>query len=168
MNKSAALFALTASLVLATPVMAADAGGKIRVATVDVNRVLNSSKEVESKKAELDALQKKMEAQIAAKRAALKTLEAKAKEKETTENVEALRRETRAFERLVNDNKEDFKRRFLAVNHEMTDKALQLITKYAQKHSIDLVLERSAGAQSPVLFGSPDVDITDAVIKAAP
>jgi Skp family chaperone for outer membrane proteins len=162
------LLPLSAALLSPVTARAADSSGKIRVATVDVNRVLNSLKEAQGKKAELDMMKKKMESQITAKRDALKALETKTKDKETPQNVEQLRRETRDFERLVKDSDEDFKRRFLAVNRDLTEKALKLVSQYAQKHGVDLVLDKGEGGQGPVLFGSPDADITEAIIKAVP
>lgn len=157
-------FALAALLLFSTSVAQAE----FKVATVDVNRVLNESKEAKVKKKELDDITLKAKAKIEERRKTLKATEDKLKAASASpdsKEAERFRTDAREFARFVKDTDEDIKKEFLKTNKVLTDKALELIKKYAQQNSIDLVLDKGEKGRGPVLFGDASADITDAVIK---
>ena len=141
----------------------------IKIATVDVGRILNESPDAVAKKKELDSLSQEAKKKADDKRKNLQALETKLKEKKVAEDskeADGYRNEAREYARFVKDTEEDLKKRFLKVNKDITDKALAKISDYAKSNSIDLVLDKSDKFRGPVLFGLPSVDITDQVLKA--
>lgn len=139
-----------------------------RLATVDVNKILNNLSEAKSKRAELDAMSERAKKEVEAKRDSLRDLEDDLKNVDpASSQAESFRKQAREFERFVRDTEEDLKRRFLLVNKELTDKVIAKIEKYAKSNHIDLVLDKSSGAKGPILFGSPAADITDDILNAS-
>ena len=160
-----ARFALAAVFVLS----ASAAQAEFRVATVDVNRVLNETKEAKVKKKELDEISLKAKSKIEEKRKVLKATEDKLKSASVSpesKEAEKFRTDAREFARFVKDTDEDIKKEFLKTNKFLTDKALDIIKKYAEQHSIDLVLDKGEKGRGPVLFGDASADITDDVVKS--
>lgn len=145
------------------------AQAEFKVATVDVNRVLNESKDAKVKKKELDEITLKAKAKIEDRRKVLKATEDKLKAASVSpdsKEAEKFRTDAREFARFVKDTDEDIKKEFLKTNKVLTDKALDLIKKYAQQHKIDLVLDKGEKGRGPVLFGDTSADITEDVIKS--
>ena len=145
------------------------AQAEFKIATVDINTVLNESKGSVKQKKDLDALSKKARADITKKREEIKKLEetlTKNKVAPDSAEAEEFRKKARDFSRYVKDTEDDLKKKFLKVNKDLTDKALAEIEKYAKANKVDLVLDKSASDQrGPVLFGNPGVDITNQIIK---
>ena len=159
---------LAALLWAVLPLPAAHAEPAFKVATVDVNRVLNSLDEAKRKKAELDKLQQTAKQEIDKKRERVKTLEQKVKDSKAgsdSPEAETLRNAIRDYERAAGDAEEDLKREFLKVNRDLTAKVMKAVATYADKHKIDLVLDKSSKGVSPVLYGDPTADITAEVLK---
>ncbi len=50
-------------------------------------------------------------------------------------------------------------------NKSLAEKTVKIVSAHAQKHSIDLVLDKSEKGRGPVLFGDSTFDITDAIIE---
>lgn len=139
-----------------------------RVATVDVNRVLNESKDAKTKKTELDSISMKAKSKIEAQRDTLKATEEKLKKagvKSDSKEADKFRQDAKEFGRLVKDTEDDLKKQFLKVNKELTENALTVIRRYAEKNKIDLVLDKGDKVRGPVLYGDSTADITDAVVK---
>ncbi len=138
-----------------------------KIATIEVNRVINSLKESKQKKAELDKIGEAKKQVIAKKKANLDALEQKYKaagsDPDSKEGM-ALRSAIKDYERAVNDTKEDFNREFLKVNRELTEKAFKHIEAYAKRNRINLILEKGFPGAGPVLYGDDAADITAAVI----
>lgn len=154
---------------LAVAFSASIAQADFRVATVDVNRILNETKEAKSKKKELDDLTLKAKSEIEARRKTLKAVEDKLKAGNVSadsKEAEKFRTDAREFARFVKDKDEDIKKEFMKTNKELTDRALDIVKKYATAHSIDLVLDKGEKGRGPVLFGDTSADITDQVIKS--
>jgi Skp family chaperone for outer membrane proteins len=150
----------------ALPLTAVNA--EVRIATVDVGRILNESPDAAGKKKELDGLQQNAKKKADEKRAALQALETKLKENKIAEDskeADAFRNEAKEYARFVRDSEEDLKKKFMKVNREITDKAMGRIAAYAKSNNIDIVLDKSEKYRTPVLFGNPAVDITDQVIQ---
>ena len=159
------------SLVIAAALTMASlspAMAEFRIALVDINRVLNESKEAQAKRKELDEMTLKAKKKLDDKRAALKATEEKLKAsnaKDDSKEVEAFRSDARNFSRLIKDSEEEIKREFLKINKALTDKALKLVADYAKKNDYDLVLDRGEAGRSPVLYGVESADISDAIVK---
>lgn len=154
---------LAASLIAVGPAQA-----EFKVATVDVNRILNESKEAKTKKKQLDDVSLKAKSEIESRRKTLKATEDKIKSgaiAPDSKEAEKFRTEAREFARFVKDKDEDIKKEFMKTNRDLTLKALDLVKKYAQSHQIDLVLDKGERGRGPVLFGDSSADITDDIIK---
>jgi len=142
---------------------------EFKLATVDINRVINEAPEAKASRKELDGLTTEAKKKVDAKRAALKGMEDKIKAgqiKEDSKEADAFKNDAREFARFVKDTEDDIRQRFMKTNKTLTDKALKIIKTYASSHSLDLVMDRSEGMRGPILFGSPSTDITDDIIKA--
>lgn len=164
-----ATLALTSLILGATAATPATAIAEFNVATVDVNRVLNESKDAIGRRKELQEMSNKAKAKIDAKRKPLQEMETKLKDKkisESSKEAEQFRVEARSFARFVKDTEEDLKKEYLRANKALTDSVLGEIRDYAKKKEIQMVLDKSELARGPVLFGSPRADITDDIIKA--
>ena len=160
------LCALVFSLLVAFfPALAA---AQTKIATVDVNRVINELPEAKLRKKDLDdkasAARKKIEAQ----RAALMEQEKKLKEKkvsDTSPEAEKFRADARNYERLIRDSDEDLRKEFFKLNKQLAEKVYKVVAEYAKTHKIDLVLDKTDKGRSTVLYGEPGADITEAIIK---
>ena len=151
--------------VLSSSVMA---HAEFRVATVDVNKVLNESKEAQGIRKKLDERQAVASKKLEAKRDELKQLEDKLKSKNVTDDskeAEGFRAQAREFERMVKDTREDLQKEFLKSNKSLTEKTLVAVQKYAAANKIDLVLDKSQAIRGPVLYAGPVFDITEEIVK---
>jgi Skp family chaperone for outer membrane proteins len=154
-----------ASTTIAAPSIAQ---AEFKIATVDVNKILNESTAAKTKRKDLDeragAARKKLEEKGKSLKERKDKLEL-AKDKADPKEVEKFRADARDFERTVKDTDEDLKKEFLKFNRELADKAVKLINEYAKKNQIDLVLDKSQGSRGPVLFGQPSFDITSDITQ---
>ena len=153
------------SLVAFTPHMAL---AELRIATVDVNRILNESKEGKSKRAQLDEMTQFAKKKIDAKKSILKNTEEKLKTAGTVEDskdVRNFKNQVRDFSGFVKDTEEDLRQAFLKVNKDLTDKVIKNIEAYAKNNKIDLVLDKSSQERGAVLFGDNSADISDKIIN---
>ena len=144
------------------------AEAQVRIATVDVARILNESPEAGSKKKELDTISQDAKKKADAKLKDLKALESKLKDaKVATDSKEAegFRNQAKEYDRFVKDTEEDIKKRYVKINKEVAERAMARITAYAQSNKIDLVLDTSDKYRGPVLFGSESADITESILK---
>ena len=142
---------------------------EIKVATVDVAKILNDSEEAQSKKKELDAISQKAKKDAEAKRVALQDMEKKLKDAQAAEDskeAEAFRNQAKLYTRFVKDTEEDLKKRFVRVNREITEKVMRKISEFAKAKDIDLILDKSDRARGPVLFGDSSVDVTEDIIDS--
>src|SRR4051812_6776820 len=106
-------FVLAIFAVLFVPTVAL---AEFRVATVDVNRILNESKEAQTKKKKLDEMQADARKKLETKKASLKDLEDKLKANKVSEEskeADQYRAQVKDLERMVKDSQEDIKKEFL-------------------------------------------------------
>jgi Skp family chaperone for outer membrane proteins len=139
-----------------------------RMATVDVNRIMNELEEAQALKKTLDKKSKEAKEKIDKERASLKELESSIKSKGLggdSAEVDEFRAKARNFERMVKDTEEDLRREFLKDNQQLTKKVLDAVQTYAQKNDIQLVLDKSKMGRGPVLFGDPTADITSDLLE---
>lgn len=142
---------------------------EFRVATVDMNRVLNESKDAQGVRKKLEEMQSAAAKKLESKRDALKQFEEKLKAKAVTDDskeAEIFRAQAREFERLVKDTREDMQKEFMRSNKGLSDKTLSVVQKYASSNKIDLVLDKSQAVRGPVLYAGTVFDITDDIVKA--
>ncbi len=157
--------ALGIVLLLAVNVTQAE---EFRVASVDMNRIINESS---AGKAKREALQAKSEAkrkELDTKKAALRDLEKKLsdkKVKEDSKEADEYRSKARDLARLVKDSETDLKNDYLRSTKELVTKASKVIEEYSKKNSLSLVLEHSDNQPSAILYGSATLDITDDILK---
>lgn len=138
------------------------------IATVNVNQILNESKEAQVKKKELDQLSLQAKKKIEEKKKSLQAQEKKIKDgaiKEDSQEAKNFRNEARDFARFVKDTETDLKTEFLKHNKVLTEKTLNAIAQYAKENNVDLVIDKSDASRGPVLFSSNTADITNSVIQ---
>jgi outer membrane protein len=146
-----------------TPLLA-----EYKIATIDINKVLNETKESKEARQALTEESNRARVVIEKKRTLLQDKEAALKARgiaADSKEAEEFRQEAKDFTRFVKDTEEELKRKFLRSNSEITQKALETIESFAKANKIDLVLEKGQEGKGAVLFGTPGVDITSEVIK---
>lgn len=149
-------------------ILTTSAFAEYKLATVDINKVLNETKESKEARQSLTEESTRARATIEKKRQALQDKEAALKARGVSpdsKEAEEFRQEAKDFGRLVKDTEEELKRKFLRSNTEITQKTLQVIEAYAKSNKIDLILEKGQEGKGAVLFGAPSVDITKEVIE---
>ena len=156
------------ALLLSLVLVVGRAQAEYRIATVDINRIMNDSSDSKAMKTKLDQLSLKAKKEIDAEKKKLEDFQKKIQAKDgsaSTSDAEKYQKMAREFSRTVKDTEEDLKREFMKSNKSLTDRTLKIIEAYAQKKEIDLVLDKSLKTRGPVLFGTPSVDITDDIIS---
>lgn len=141
---------------------------QFKVATVDVNRVLNESKEALAKRKEMDAKSSEMRKKLEEKSKRLKETETKLKEANVSEESkegQKLKSDIRDFSREVKDAEDSLKEDFMKFNKTLAEKAIKTIGNYAKANNIDMVLDKSEKTRGPVLYGVANLDITEEVIQ---
>lgn len=139
-----------------------------KIAVVDMAKLMNESKEAQSKRAELDKTALDAKKNLDAKRDALKKIESQLQAKKASEDspeVEKFRAQARDFARMVKDADEDIKTKYMKVNKALLDQTQAVIEKYAKEQKIDLVLDRSDKVRGPIMFASQTQDITSEIAK---
>lgn len=160
---------ITFIFALLTIVLTSFALADIRVATVDVNRVLNESKEGKAKRAHIDELSQTAKKKIETKKNSLKAVEEKLKSSgatETSSEAKEFKNQVRELQIFAKDTEDELRQEFLKVNKSLTEKVVKSIESYAGDNKIDLVLDKSAQERGAVLFGNDSADITSDIIKS--
>jgi outer membrane protein len=156
------------ALFLALCVGATPALSEVRIATVDVGRIINEAPDAQKRKKELDAASEDAKKKLEAKGKDLQALKTKLEEQKVSadsKEAESFRNQARDFERLRSDMKAELEKKYMKINKELTDKVMGQIETYAKANKFDLVIDKSEKYRGPVLFGSPSADITDEVLK---
>jgi Skp family chaperone for outer membrane proteins len=141
---------------------------EIKIATVDISRILNESSEAKAHKEELDQASEKARRVITSKREQLVEREEELKGKGVAENspeVKKLQQDAKDFSRYVRDTEEELREKFMKFNRSLTVKAMKAVEEYARQQKIDLVFDKSSGERGPLLYGVVEADITEAIIK---
>ncbi|NLF25139.1 MAG: OmpH family outer membrane protein [Deltaproteobacteria bacterium] len=148
--------------------LAEESSATLKIATVDINRVMNELAEAKAKKKELEALSSGAKVKLEAQRKNLEALEKKIKENklgDDSEDAAKFRRAAREFQDSASDAEGKIKREFMKVNKTLSEKVLKAIEAYSKANGVDVVLDKSPRLGNPVLFGDASADITDAIIK---
>ncbi len=136
---------------------------QIRIATVDVARILNESPKALLQKKRLDQRSAKLQTELEEERDELRGLESEARD--SSDVAKKYRSASRDFARKVKDAEEDLKSDFLDANRRLTAEVLTIIEDYSKEEGIDLVLNKSEASKGPVLFATKMADITDKIIE---
>lgn len=139
-----------------------------KVATIDINRVINEIHESKDKRKSLDQMSQQAKKKVEDREKNLKSIEKKLQEERVSEDSKELqdfRAQAKDFSRFVKDTEEDLKKEFFKVNKALTTKVVQVVNKYAAANNISIVLDNSERMRGPVLFVDPELDITDSIIK---
>lgn len=141
-----------------------------RIAYVDVQRVLARSaagvaareqlerdkaskqKEVEARRGEIDKLREELE-----KKGALLSQDAR------REKQDALERKVRDLRRLADDFQKELEKKEQGLLQQALQEIAGIIERVGKQKGYMMVLERRAAG---VLYGSPEIDITDEIVKA--
>ena len=137
-----------------------------KIATIDINKILNETSESKSAKITLDAQAKAAKQAIEEKRNALKaTGEALKASKAKPDSPEAqqLKKDAQEFSQMVKESETALRKKHAELNANITEKTLSIVKQYAKENNIDIVLEKGATGRSAVLYGKAQVDITKSV-----
>lgn len=145
------------------------ANADVRIATVDLGRVLNETQEAKELKMKLDSMAGTLRKKIQLKQSELKKLEAlgeaEGKTTDNSKNLQSMQEKKRDLARLLKDSEDEIKVEFGRVNRVLTERALAKIKEFSIKNSYDMVLSKSMKERSLVLHGESNLDITDQVIR---
>jgi outer membrane protein len=143
------------------------AAAEIKIATVDVARLINEAPAAKGKKEELDKASDEAKKKLEAKGKELQTLKTKLEEQKVapdSKEAENFRSKARDFERMRADMKADLEKRYVKINRELSEKVMTKIEAYAKSNQYDLVIDKSDKFRGPVLFGKPSADITEEIL----
>ena len=159
--------AMTTALVLATATAAP--GDDVKIGYVDLQRALNASasgeKAKEQFKQQVDRLQIDLKKQKDGLDALKGQLEKKAlvmKEEERRNLEKEYQRKLRDFERSYKDSQDELKLKDNELTIELLKEIQVVIEEFGRQGGYTVILEKSS---SSVLYGSPQVDLTDEIIK---
>ena len=146
------------------------AHAEVRIATVDVSKIVNDSPEAVAKKKELDNYSADLKKKIETKGKELQETKEKLEEskaKADSKEAESFRNQVRDFERMRGDAKADLEKRYVKINKELTDKVYGQIEKFAKANNYDLIIDKSDKFRGPILFGAASTDVTDQLLKSS-
>jgi Skp family chaperone for outer membrane proteins len=142
----------------------------IRIATVEMTKLLGDSNEAKAGLKKIEAFREKAESEL---KAGIDKLRPKAEKLQA--NPEAVsasdkadfRQQERELQRLENDRKEEMNKQLAELRRSVLTKAMAAVRSVAEEQKLDLVLYKSEDDKvgSPVLYGTNALDITDEVLK---
>jgi outer membrane protein len=155
--------------IIATSILAlgSPAQAEVRIATVDVARIINEAPDAKAKKKELDAASEAAKGKLESRGKELQALKTKLEEQKVSaesKEAESFREKARDFERMRADLKADLDKKYMKVNKELSEKVMGKIEAYAKSNNYDLVIDKSEKYRGPVLFGKSSADITDEIL----
>jgi len=170
--RQAAIGMALAGLVGIVPLFVTETSAQspVRIGYVDVQRILARSsagvaareqierekttmqKEVDSKRAELEKLREELD-----KKGMLLSTEVREEKRETLE------RKVRDLRRLVDDYQKELEKKEQGFLQKVLQELSGVIERYGKQRGFLIIVERRGAG---VLYGSPQADITDEIIKA--
>ena len=163
-----ALLSLVALLSCASLSFGSVAQAEVKIATVDVARIVNENPDALAKKKDLDSFSEETKKKLEAKGKELQALKKKLEDSKVSpdsKEAENFRNQVRDFERMRGDAKADLEKRYMKVNKELTEKVYSQIEKYAKANNYDLIIDKSDKYRGPILYGDSSTDVTDDVLK---
>ena len=167
---SMAILALGSALWWALPPALAQAPAATRIGYVDLQRILARSqagvqareqiekdkasmqKQVDNQKTDYDKLRDELE-----KKGQLLSADAR------REKQEALERKTRDIRRLLDDLEKELQKKEQTMGQKILRDLEGIFTRVGKEKGYALIVERR---QAGVVYGAPEIDVTDEVIKA--
>jgi outer membrane protein len=143
------------------------AKAEVKIATVDLARIINEAPSAKEKKKELDAASEEAKKKLEAKGKELQALKTKLEAQKVapdSKEADGFRNKAREFERLRADMKADLEKRYMKTNKDLSEKVMGTIESYAKANNYDLIIDKSEKYRGPVLFGSSSRDITDEIL----
>lgn len=131
-----------------------------KIVTIDINQLLNETSEAKTKRAEVDKVSASARKQLEAKKASLQALEKKVKESKDQKDLESFKTQQREFAKFVRETDESIQKQISEFNQVLTEKAMKIIATYAEEQKIDLVLYKGEKPRGPILYGQASGDIT--------
>lgn len=147
--------------------LATSAQAEVKIATVDVARLINEAPTAKGKKKELDTASDEAKKKLEAKGKELQALKTKLEEQKVSadsKEAESFRSKAKDFERMRADMKADLEKRYLKVNKELSDKVMSKIEAFAKNNDYDLIVDKSEKYRGPILFGKSSADVTDQIL----
>jgi outer membrane protein len=144
------------------------ASAEVRIATVDVARIINEAPSAKEKKKELDTASEEAKKKLEGKGKELQALKTKLEAQKVSadsKEAEDFRTKARSFENMRADIKADLEKRYLKINKELSEKVMSKIETYAKAKQYDLVIDKSEKYRGPVLYGNSSADITDDILR---
>lgn len=132
---------------------------EFKIATVDLYKIVNESKEAREKRVHIEKLSNDAKKKFEVKKQALGALE------KSSKDSEKLRTESKDLARFVHDTDEEIQKQILKTNKDLGERAAKIIEEYAKSQNIDLVLYKGSMNRGSVLYGNSAVDITDEILK---
>ncbi|MCX7913832.1 MAG: OmpH family outer membrane protein [Thermodesulfovibrionales bacterium] len=142
---------------------------KIKLAIVDLYRVINESEPGKKAKSELESLIRSKQSAIEEKGKNIEALKADIDKQSAVITAEAkkakeeeLERLIKDYQRLVSDSQSEVRKKESELTNEILKQAREVINKIAKEGGYSLVLEKADGL---VLYYTNTLEITDKVIK---
>ncbi|MGE5189822.1 MAG: OmpH family outer membrane protein [Gemmatimonadota bacterium] len=140
----------------------------IKVAVIDVNKVLNESKAGKDAKQKMEARYEELKKKIDAKNEEAKKMKEDldkqkillGKEK-LKEREDALKAKIEELRELTQESEKEMQKRQGEMTREILKSLESLLDKYVADEKIDLLLEKSAG----VIHANPSMDITARILE---
>lgn len=156
------LFLVVFSLIILT---ATNGVCEYRVAIVDLNRVVNSTRDAKIKQEELEKLSNKAKQDYEARAKKVKALEDEfAKTNDKNKGIE-LEKATRDLKIFVADSKETLQKKFKDTNAKLIKDIVDIVRDYAKDNDIDLVLDKNSLVLGVVVYNENAIDITEELIR---
>ena len=166
MNYKALVAAALVGLCLMSATVQAEVDA-IKIATVDVNEIVNSLDEAKTQKAAFESERAKAKKTLDERQTELKKLQDAIQTQKLSptskEGIE-FRAKMKDYERFVRDTEEELKRDYLKANQKLGKMVFEAIEAYAKKNNIDLVLEKTKTRGGPLVFESGKADITSDIM----
>jgi outer membrane protein len=160
---------LLAAVILTIGIIPFSAQAEIKIATVDVARLINEAPAAKGKKQELDKASEEAKKKLEGRGKELQALKTKLEEQKVSadsKEADSFRNKARDFERMRADVKADLEKRYLKINKELSDAVMAKIEAYAKSNEYDLVIDKSEKYRGPVLFGKSSADITEEILDS--
>lgn len=157
--------ALAVPVVAAPQVAAAEVPGLKKIAMVDMQRVLNETKEGKKARTELETSSKAKQEKLDKKRTQLESDAAKLgslKGAQLAAAQEKLQRESMELQSMLMTLEQELGDQHNRTLESMYKRAQDIVSKLAKERGIDLVLVRD---QMTVIYAKDGLDITEEVVK---
>uniref|UniRef100_A0A7C4EPB4 OmpH family outer membrane protein n=1 Tax=Thermodesulfovibrio aggregans TaxID=86166 RepID=A0A7C4EPB4_9BACT len=147
---------------------ASAASAELKVAVVDLYRVLNESEEGKKAISELQSMLEQRQKTLEEKQKKIQSLKEDYEKKKAVLSEDArkskeeeIERLSRDFQRTAADYQVELQKKQSEITQSMLKEVRQLINDFAQKEGYSLIIVKD---ENLILFTTPDVDITDKII----